>query len=194
MLNHKKYALGLLVTSLLIIASACSSEESANNSIAEKEEPVQTEEKENKSTQVNAEKNDTVEKKIIEVETTEVEESNKELMKSEITLEEFDEKFVKDAEEEQYPNGKFQLKDGTIAQADYFNYGENELFYYASAIFFDGKLAKIQLETEATQQEVEESLGVKFGDKVLVEENRIGYEITFNETFHESNIKIYPFE
>ena len=36
---------------------------------------------------------------------------------------------------EQYPNGKFELKDGTVINADDYSYLGGETFDYASAIF-----------------------------------------------------------
>jgi hypothetical protein len=161
---------------LLLVASACSSEETDGHT---KEENKNSEVESNES-----EKN---------IEQKEEKKAEKET-KSYINLEEFNSKYVKSTDEEQYPNGKFQLKDGSKVHADYYTYSENDLFYYASAIFHDGKLATVQFETEATEKEIEDALGVKFGENVLVEQTGIGFEITFNELFHESNIGVYPFE
>ncbi|MCM3599412.1 hypothetical protein M3175_01610 [Robertmurraya korlensis] len=126
---------------------------------------------------------------------TEATESNTPISttKTEITQEEFEAKYKQDPEETQYPNGKFELTDGSTVNADFISYGENELFDYATAIYSDGKLASIQFETSAAIEEIEDALGMKFEDS-QVEQNRIGYEITLNDTFSEANIAVYPFE
>ncbi|WHY64698.1 hypothetical protein [Neobacillus sp. SuZ13] len=109
-----------------------------------------------------------------------------------ITKDEFNKMFKIDTEEEQFNNGKFQLKDNSIVKADYLSYGENDLFDYALAVFYNGKLASIQIETSKSQEELEKAFGIKFGDKI--EPYKFGYEITFDKMFHESNISIYPNE
>jgi hypothetical protein len=65
-----------------------------------------------------------------------------------LSKDEFNKMFKLDPEEKQYENGKFQLKDGSIIYADDLMYGESELFSYASAIFYKGKLAHLQIETD----------------------------------------------
>lgn len=125
----------------------------------------------------------------------EEEEEEEVVTKTEITKEEFDSKYQLDPEETQYPNGKFELKDGTIVNADYMSYGESELFAYAMVTFYEGKLAEIQLETEASEEEIKAALGLTdFSEDTLVEPFDVGYEITFNPTFHESNVMWYPNE
>ncbi|WP_409293866.1 hypothetical protein V1498_11820 [Peribacillus sp. SCS-26] len=113
--------------------------------------------------------------------------------KTEITFAEFDTKFERDPDMESYPKGVFQLSDGSKVNADYIQYREGGYFDYASAIFFEGKLASLQLETEATLGDVKAGLGVDLTNAV-VEERPIGYEITFDDRFAESNIAIYPNE
>jgi hypothetical protein len=114
-------------------------------------------------------------------------------VKTEITKDEFNQKFKFEVEEEQYEHGKFELSDGSTVNADYFSYGENELFVYALATFFEGKLADIQFETDKSQEEVAESLGISF-ENATVEENNYGFEVNFNDMFLDSNISVYPNE
>ncbi|MCM3600615.1 hypothetical protein M3175_07720 [Robertmurraya korlensis] len=113
--------------------------------------------------------------------------------KTEITKEEFEAKYQEDPEETQYPNGKFELADGSTVNADFISYDSSDLFDYATAIYSEGKLASIQFETTAAIEEIEDALGMKFEDG-QIEQNRIGYEITLNDTFSEANIAVYPFE
>lgn len=101
--------------------------------------------------------------------------------------------FKLDPEEKQYENGKFQLNDGTVVNADYLMYAENHLFAFGIAIFSEGNLAKIQLETDKSIEDITKGLGLNLnGGKV--EQNKFGYEIIFNETFHDSNIAKFPNE
>lgn len=52
-----------------------------------------------------------------------------------ISQEEFDGKFTQDPEEKQYYDGKFQLRNGSLVQADFLLYIDDTTFDYASAIF-----------------------------------------------------------
>lgn len=113
--------------------------------------------------------------------------------KKTVTFEEFDSMFQQDPEEKQYFNGEFQLKNGSIVNADYLSYGESELFDYTMAIFYEGNLVEFQMETDATVEEIENVLGISFED-AQVEKYRFGFEVTFNNMFHDTNISIYPFE
>jgi hypothetical protein len=120
-------------------------------------------------------------------------ESEEVAAKTTITLDEFNTLFNQDPEEEQIKEGKFQLADGSIVYADHFSYGKSEIFEYAMAIFYESELAQVQFETQATPEEIQEALGITFDD-ATVEETYTGYEVTFNDMFHESNISVYPFE
>ena len=62
---------------------------------------------------------------------------------------------------DQYPNGKFELKDGTVINADDYCYLGGETFDYASAIFLDGEIAHLQLDLKegATKEAVLSELG-----------------------------------
>lgn len=112
-----------------------------------------------------------------------------------MTLSEFNAKFKQDPEETQYQNGKFQLKDGSVVNADYLSYSENDTFDYAIAIFYEGNLADIQIETSLNEDELEKSLGVSFeGENTVVVPYKYGYEVTFDSRFNEGNIAIYPNE
>lgn len=186
-----------------VLLSACSSEEESKP----KEEEKSIVEKEIKKQEIEVEpiEDDIVEEPVKEEESDEEESSVVEPSKEEetqpvdvplkttITVDEFNAKFKLDEEEEQYPNGKFQLKDGTIVNADSYNYGESDLFDYAMAIFFEGKLAHLQLETKERVGYISKGLGVDLSNARL-ETNKIGYEIIFNETFSDQNIAIFPNE
>lgn len=111
----------------------------------------------------------------------------------EITKAIFDAKFSLDKDETQYNSGKFQLGDGTVVQADYLFYSDNEVFDYASAIFQEGVLVDIQVETAATVEELEKGLGVSFSE-ASVNPYKFGYEINFDDAFAEGNISVYPNE
>jgi hypothetical protein len=114
--------------------------------------------------------------------------------KSFISLEEFNQLFEQDTKEEQWIDGKFQLVDDSIVYADYLSYGKSDLFDYATTIFYGGKLAYIQLETNSTLEEVLSSLRITLDQNAAIEPNPNGFEITFDEKFHEKNISIYPNE
>lgn len=111
-----------------------------------------------------------------------------------ITFAEFDKLHKRDPNEEHYPGGTFILMTGEKVTADYYSYTASDYFDNASAIYKDGKLVNLLLETTASVAEVEAGLGIEFNDSVKVEPTRIGYRITFNETFAKENIKVYPFE
>ncbi|TFH62580.1 hypothetical protein [Peribacillus frigoritolerans] len=76
-------------------------------------------------------------------------------------------------EETQYPNGKFQLNDGSIVYADKLNYGENYVFDYASVIFFEGKIAHMQVDTDSSIEDIDMGLGVSF-ENYTVEPYKFG--------------------
>lgn len=145
-----------------------------------------------------AEETKEVSEEVIAEEPTETEEEVVEepvVKKTYFTLEEFNKLFQLDPEETQYENGKFELMDGTIVNADYLWYEKSNLFEYAAAIFYQGELAFIQMETKAKPEEIESVFGVKMEDyKPFVKETSLGYEIIFNDLFFETNIKIYPNE
>jgi hypothetical protein len=111
-----------------------------------------------------------------------------------IGLEDFNQLFEQDSQEEQFIDGKFQLADGTIVYADYFSYGKSELFDYATAIFYGGKLAYIQVETTSTPEEFLSALRITSDQNAAIDPNSNGFEITFDDMFHEKNISVYPFE
>jgi hypothetical protein len=115
-----------------------------------------------------------------------------------LTKDEFNKMFKLDPEEKQYPNGKFQLKDGSIVNADYLMYGENDLFSYAMTIFYQGKLVHLQVETNKPVEEVFKGLGITPTKDVIVETKDWGdvliHDITFDKTFEDSNIAVFPNE
>ncbi|MCM3730086.1 hypothetical protein M3196_00180 [Fictibacillus nanhaiensis] len=175
----KKWLGTLVLILTLLLIPACSSEGDTSSDNQEEIKPV-----------VKDEADSTEDVKEEEKEKTE---TSVPPVKAEITKDEFNQKFKFEVEEEQYENGKFELADGSTINADYFSYGENELFVYALAIFHEGKLSDIQFETEKSQEEVAEALGISF-ENATVEENNYGFEVNFDETFNESNISVYPNE
>lgn len=181
----------IVLVALFIIGSIVGNDEEqvqeASNTVKEvpKKEPVETEVKSEKKTETKE-----PEKK---PEQTKPEEKDAEELKTEITLEEFNQKFKQDPEETQYPNGKFELKDGSIINADYLMYGENDLFYFAIAIFHEGKLVAIQMETDKSLEEIEKGMGIKFPNGTAAPYAH-GYEVNFNIKFYEDNIVRYPNE
>jgi hypothetical protein len=98
-------------------------------------------------------------------------------------------------EETQYPNGKFQLKDGSIVYADKLNFGKNYVFDYASVIFFEGKIAHMQVDTDSSIEDIDMGLGVSF-ENYTVEPYKFGsgYEVIFNDTFADDNLAVLPNE
>lgn len=188
----------LFISIVCIIALVgCSNEEKADTT-----EPIKikTEDKVEKETKTSTEPEEENEIKEEEKETTistqpeEKEETEvKEEVKTTVTLEDFNKLFKQDESETQYPNGKFELQDGSIVNADFFSYIGNDVSDYTTAIFSEGELAAVQFETSKSIDEIEKALGIAFEDS-QVEKNRIGYEVTLNETFKESNISVYPFE
>ncbi|USK59193.1 hypothetical protein [Peribacillus asahii] len=120
---------------------------------------------------------------------TKVKEPSKAEVKLEITFAEFDKKYERDPEYDSYPDGLFQLKDGTKLNADYISYVDDDGFFdYASAIFYDGKLANLKIETTKSAAEVEAGLGIKSTDGVKIDPTRVGFEITFDDRFATDNI------
>lgn len=111
-----------------------------------------------------------------------------------ISTNEFNSKYKKDPNETQFNEGKFELMDGSIVHADLFSYKKSAMFDYATAIFYEDELVSLQLETTLSIKEIESMLGMKFEGIAIYEPNRIGYQITFNSMFHESNISVYPYE
>lgn len=116
-------------------------------------------------------------------------------VKTEITFAEFDNKYERDPDYESYQDGLFLLKDGTELKGDYIHYMDDEGFFdYASAIFYDGKLVNLKIETDKSYEEVEAVLGVKFTNDVKVDYTDGGFKINFDERFAIENIKRLPNE
>jgi urease accessory protein UreE len=115
-----------------------------------------------------------------------------------LTKDEFNKRFKLDSSEKQYENGKFQLKDGSIINADYLVYGESDIFSSASAIFYQGKLVHLQVETDKSLEEILKGLGITTTKDTKVETQNWGdifvHDITFDKTFDESNIAAFPNE
>ena len=115
-----------------------------------------------------------------------------------LTKDEFNKRFKLDPNEKQYENGKFQLKDGSIINADYLVYGESNIFSSASTIFFQGKLVHLQVETDKSLEEILKGLGITTTKDTKVEtkdwEDTFVHEITFDTTFLDSNIAVFPNE
>ncbi|MGZ0084601.1 hypothetical protein ACWNXI_03200 [Caldibacillus thermoamylovorans] len=115
-----------------------------------------------------------------------------------LTKDEFNKMFKLDPNEKQYENGKFQLKDGSIINADYLVYGESNIFSSASAIFYQGKLVHLQVETDKSLEEILKGLGITTTKDTKVETQNWGdtfvHDITFDKKFDISNIDVLPSE
>ncbi|MGG3941515.1 hypothetical protein ABEV54_08770 [Peribacillus psychrosaccharolyticus] len=111
-----------------------------------------------------------------------------------VTADDFNAMFTQESEEK-FPNGKYELKDGTIINADTFSYVSSDFFDYANVVFFDGKIAHMQIESKSSIEEIEQGIGVSF-EGARIEEFKFGtgYEIIFNEKFADENIAVYPNE
>jgi hypothetical protein len=116
------------------------------------------------------------------------------VLKVALTSDEFNLMFKQKADETQYKGGKFELMDGTIVEADFYSYGVNALFEYATAVFYKGELASLQLITTVGINQIEDKLGMSFDEMALVEPTEDGYRIIFDSMFHDTNISVYPYE
>jgi hypothetical protein len=115
-----------------------------------------------------------------------------------LTKDKFNKLFKLDPNEKQYENGMFQLKDGSTINADYLTYGESELFTYATATFYQGKLVHLQVETDKSLEEILKGLGITTTKDIKVETQNWGdtfvHDITLDKTFDDSNIAVFPNE
>ncbi|WP_110928753.1 hypothetical protein [Bacillus massiliglaciei] len=111
-----------------------------------------------------------------------------------ITFSQFDAKYKRDSESESYMDGLFLLKDDSKVNADYIQYLGLEAFDYASAIFYEGKLVNLKIESTKSIEDVEKEIGITFTDDIRIDPTRIGYEINFDERFLTDNIKRFPNE
>jgi hypothetical protein len=154
-----------------------------------------------KTTQEEKKEGDTQEK---EQETTDKQQQTKKNTEQQIsnepflTTDEFNKRFKLDPNEKQYENGKFQLKNGSTINADYLTYGESELFTYATATFYQGKLVHLQVETDKSLEEIFKGLGITPTKDIKVETQNWGdtfvHDITLDKTFDDSNIAVFPNE
>lgn len=113
-------------------------------------------------------------------------------------IQKLEESYILNIDEEsfiQYPNGKYQLKNGLIVNADSFNYEASDVFDYATVIFYEGKLVHLQVDTELSVDDSEKRLGISFHN-ATVEPYKFGsgYEFIFNEIFADENIAMFPNE
>jgi hypothetical protein len=120
--------------------------------------------------------------------------TNTNMLKIVLTTEEFNSMFKKKSEETQYKDGKFELMDGTLVEADFYSYGVSSLFEYATAVFYKDELASLQLITTVGINQIEEALNMNFEEIALVEPTENGYQIIFDSMFHDTNISVYPYE
>lgn|GEM_PF-4411782 len=115
-----------------------------------------------------------------------------------MTKDEFNKRFKLDPYEKQYENGKFQLKDGSTVNADYLTYSESELFTYATAIFYQGKLVHLQVETDKSLEEILKGTEITTTKDTKVETQSWGdtfvHDITLDKIFDDSNIDVLPSE
>jgi hypothetical protein len=141
---------------------------------------------------------DTQEKQQNERQQTKKDTEQQSTTKTFLTKDEFNKRFKLDSNEKQYENGKLQLKDDSIINADYLVYGESDIFSSASAIFYQGKLVHLQVETDKSLEEILKGLGITTTKDTKVETQNWGdtfvHDITFDKTFDESNIAAFPNE
>lgn len=179
----KKWAFILSGTMLL---GACSGETTTTESDTEEIETVE----------VSTEKTESSEPSITESEPQSVKENETEL--TPLTLEDFNNRYELDKEySEPYVNGKFELKDGSIINGDWYFYLEGDTFYYASAKFLDGQLvqARLDLKENVTKEEVLNELGLS--DEVKYEESNLSsnvVDIVVDDRFDDANISRLPNE
>lgn len=166
---------GLSLISLFVL-NGCTSEEPTEDDAKPSTEVVEKETKTNKS-----------EPAVDEVESEKPQPITEEIANTRYKL---------DSEMEQYPDGKFQFKDGTTITASFYNYLEGETFEYASAKFLDGNLVQVQVELKegATKDAVLNEWGLT--DEVEYDENKYTgiVDIVIDDRFADSNISRLPSE
>ncbi|WP_346234735.1 hypothetical protein MKY04_16220 [Lysinibacillus telephonicus] len=106
------------------------------------------------------------------------------------------ERYKLDSDMDQYPQGKFEFKDGTTVTAAYMNYLEGETFYYASAVFEKGKLVKVQLELKENVSKDDVLAEWGLPAEVRYDESSFNnvVDIIVNERFADENIQRLPSE
>lgn len=164
---------------------------------------IKTEAKEELKEEMTTEIKGEIKEALIEKSKTEIKAESKKVIKSSVTknieksltVDEFNKKFDQDPEEEQFPNGKYQLKDGSIVKADSYSYRESTIFDYATVTFFKGKIAHLQMDTKSSIESIEKGLGISLKD-ARIEKYKYGngYEVIFDETFSDENIARFPNE
>lgn len=193
----KRNVVAVLLLAVLVVLGACSNEDTQE---VKKVESVAKDEKKQATPQIQERPKveEPTETMSVASEEKEPAEEPKEpettKLKTYITEKEFNKKFKFDSEEKQYKNGKFKLIDGTIVHADDYSYGECDLFDFAMATFYKGKLAHIQMDTTKSISEIESALGVQIKGNATVDPTIGGYEIIFNDTFADENIQVFPNE
>lgn len=130
---------------------------------------------------------------------TEEQQPDQESVKSslkEVQEKEFDSKFTKDPEEKQYENGKYQLADGTILNANKFVYSDDEWFDYMTAIYYEGKLSHLQVESTKQSEEVVQGIGLSKENYNEIKPSKFEgvFEVIIDERFVDENIAVLPNE
>ena len=207
----KRKAVFIAVTGVVIfLMVGFLSEPEENNTetaTSDEESSSSSTEKDNDKSELKGKKSDEKQQGSISSTTTEetvsVNKSEDQLEQKEIkpiTKTEFNERFELDSEEAQYEDGNFIFKDGSTATADYLQYKESDIFNYAMAIFENGELASIQIESKEGigKDKVLEELVLQ-KKNVIIEQSEIGkktgiYDIVINEKYKEGNVQRYPFE
>ncbi|MBB3112964.1 hypothetical protein FHS18_005066 [Paenibacillus phyllosphaerae] len=99
-----------------------------------------------------------------------------------------------------YEGGKIEFKDGSVVTVDYMHFKEgNKLWYsydYATVLFFDEKMVKIQAETTLDLATFQNSFGMMGGlpDDAVIEELDNGFDIALDPRFVDANIAKFPNE
>lgn len=106
------------------------------------------------------------------------------------------ERYKLDPEMGQYPQGKFEFKDGTTVTAALTHYLDGETFYYASAVFENGKLANVQLELKENVSKDDVLTEWGLPEDVRYDEGKFGniVDIVVDERFADENIHRLPNE
>lgn len=179
----KIYVLLLLSTLLLF---GCTNE-------TVKDEPVE----EKEITTVSKEVENDVEVPVVE----EVEKEEPEVAEAEpevtiVKKEQIESMFTRDPDEKVYEDSTFITKSDGQLTADYIMYVGDDAIPYVSAIFYGGDLAHISFETELSNDELEELLGITFNEETRkgIQRKFSTVEINFDKRFADENIHRFPFE
>ena len=101
-----------------------------------------------------------------------------------------------DPDDKQYNNGKFELKDGTLLNADYLMYVDTDVSKYASIIFYENQIASVLLDpSDKSKEEILEYFHLQdvYKDYTVNEFTKV-IRIIVDERFDPDNISVLPSE